>query len=47
MMAPLSVCIEVAEKFVLVVVGGFPVSLVSNLNPSCIELELGLGFDNL
>ena len=26
--------------------GGFQVSTVSNLNPSCIELELGLGFDN-
>ena len=27
--------------------GGFQVTTVSNLNPSCIELELlGLGFDN-
>ena len=26
--------------------GGSAVSLVSNLNLSCIELELGLGFDN-
>ena len=40
-------CIEVAEKF-----GGgvgwcgFQVTTVSNLNPSCIELESGLGFDN-
>ena len=23
------------------------VTTVSNLNPSCIELELGLGFDNV
>ena len=28
-------------------VGGFQVTTVSNLNPSCIELELGLGFDNI
>ena len=27
--------------------GGFAVTTVSNLNPSCIELELGLGFDNI
>ena len=26
--------------------GGLVVITVSNLNPSCIELELGLGFDN-
>ena len=26
--------------------GGFRVSTMSNLNPSCIELELGFGFDN-
>ena len=26
--------------------GGFQVTTVSNLNPSCIELESGLGFDN-
>ena len=25
--------------------GGLALSLVSNLNPSCIELELGLSFD--
>ena len=25
---------------------GLAVSTMSNLNPSCIELELGLGFDN-
>ena len=37
-------CPEVDEK---VVVGGLPVGLVSNLNPSCIDMELGLGFDNL
>ena len=33
--------VEVAEKF-----GVEQVSNMSNLNPSCIELELGLGFDN-
>ena len=38
-------CLEVAEKFV-VGGGGFRVSTVSNLNPSNIELELGLGYDN-
>ena len=27
-------------------VGGFQVATMSNLNPSSIELELGLGFDN-
>ena len=26
--------------------GGLQVSTVSNLNPSCIELESGLGFEN-
>ena len=26
---------------------GFAMSTLSNLNPSCIELELGLGFDNI
>ena len=26
---------------------GFQVSTVSNLNPSCIELDLGLGFGNI
>ena len=31
---------EVAQKFVQV--GGFQVTNVSNLNPSCIELELEL-----
>ena len=38
-------CLEVSEKFV---VGWcwFHVSTMSNLNPSKIELELGLGFDN-
>ena len=25
--------------------GGLALSLVSNLSPSCIELDLGLGFD--
>ena len=40
-------CLEVVEKFVVVVWGGgFQVSTMSNLNRSCIELELGLGFDN-
>ena len=38
-------CLEVAEKFVLGGVAGFRVSTMSNLNPSYIELELGLGFD--
>ena len=28
-------------------VGGVAVSTMSNLNPSYIELELGLGFDNI
>ena len=38
-------CLEVSEKFV---VGWcwFHVSTMSNLNPSKIELELGLGFDD-
>ena len=36
-----------AEKFVEGGGGGFQVSTVSNLNSSCIELELGLGFDNI
>ena len=27
--------------------GGFRVSTESNINPSCIELELGLGFDKM
>ena len=27
-------------------VGGLAMTSRSNLNPSCIELELGLGFDN-
>ena len=39
-------CLEVAKNCVLVV-GGFQVSLVSNLNPSYIELELGLGLDDI
>ena len=30
-----------------VVWGGLTVSLASSLNPSCIELELGLGFDKI
>ena len=30
----------------MVGLGGFHVTTVSNLNPRCIELELGLGFDN-
>ena len=38
-------CPEVAENFVLV--GGFQVSTMSNLNQSCFELELGVGFDNI
>ena len=38
-------CLEVAENFVLV--GGFQVSTMSNLNQSCFELELGVGFDNI
>ena len=41
-------CLEVAEKFVVVVVVEH-VATISNLNPSCLELiwvELGLGFDN-
>ena len=29
-----------------VVWGGFQVSTMYNLNPRCIEMELGLGFDN-
>ena len=37
--------LEVAEKFG-VAWRGFQVTTVSNLNPSCIELESGLGFDN-
>ena len=40
--------LEVVYKFV--VVGGvvwMALSTVSNLNPSCIELELGLGFDDI
>ena len=37
-------CLEVAEKFVVVGWGGFQVNTVSNLNPSCIKMELGLGF---
>ena len=28
-----------------VVLGGLAVTIMSNLNPSCIELELGLGLD--
>ena len=41
-------CVEVAEKFVVAVVGGgLTVSTMSNLNPSCIEFELGLEFDNI
>ena len=42
-------CLEVIQKFVVVVVtwGGLALmSLVSNLNPSCIELKLGLSFAN-
>ena len=40
-------CLEVAEKFGGgVVLIGFQVTTVSNLNPSCIELESELGFDN-
>ena len=39
-------CLEVAEKFGMGGGGGFEVTTMSNLNPSCIELELGLGFDN-
>ena len=31
---------------VVVVVGGLAVTTMSNPNPSCIELELGSGFDN-
>ena len=38
-------CLEVAENFVLV--AGFQVSTMSNLNQSCFELELGVGFDNI
>ena len=41
--------IEVVFKFVVVavvVVGGLAVTTMSNPNPSCIELELGSGFDN-
>ena len=38
--------LQVAEKFV-VVRGGFQVTSMSDLNPSCIEMELGLGFDNI
>ena len=38
-------CLVVAENFVLV--GGFQVSTMSNLNQSCFELELGVGFDNI
>ena len=37
-----------AQKFVLGCGGGgFQVSTMSNLNPSCIELDLGLGLDNI
>ena len=37
--------LEVAEKFMGV--DGFQVSSMSHLIPSCIELELGLGFDKI
>ena len=36
--------IEVTEKFV-VGWGWLEVTIISSLNPSCNELELGLGFD--
>ena len=36
--------LEVAEKFM--VVDGLAVTTMSNLNQSCIELELGLGITN-
>ena len=38
-------CLEVAEKFVVGGWCGLAVITMSNLNPCCIELELGLGFD--
>ena len=37
-------CLEGVYKFVVV---WMALSTVSNLNPSCIELELGLGFDDI
>ena len=49
----MSVCAKFQQvlKFVVVgwcgvVWGGFQVSTMYNLNPRCIEMELGLGFDN-
>ena len=36
--------LKVAEKFMGV--DGLAVSTVSSLSSSCIEIELGLGFDN-
>ena len=40
--------LEVVCKFVVVeVVVWMALSIVSNLIPSCIELELGLGFDDI
>ena len=42
-------CLEAAEKFVVGSVGwgGLQVTTMSNPNPSCIELELGSGFDKI
>ena len=49
----MSVCAKFQQvlKFVVVgwcgvVWGRFQVSTMYNLNPRCIEMELGLGFDN-
>ena len=42
-------CLELAEKFMDGVgwgLCGFQISTGSNLNLSCIQLELGLGFDD-
>ena len=39
--------LEVSECFGVVVDGGLAVSAMSNLNTSCIKLELGLGFDDI
>ena len=41
-------CLEGVYKFVVVgVVVWMALSTVSNLNPNCIELELGLGFEDI
>ena len=42
---PFLACLEVAENF-MGVGCELAVTTMSSLNPSCIELELGLGLDN-